>query len=225
MCGSTQMMLAGHGSAHPSPPEGPTDEELAARLASGNDQFSLLYARYKDPIYSFIRAHMRDDAAAEDATAQVFCRVFTSGDTFRNEGSFRAWIFQIARNTIATRSARAPNREVPLELIAQEPTSHATPLVVALADEELAEVNRTVESLPDAQREVIRLRYWTELSIDEIATVTRRSSVAVRQLLHRARKHLARRLSRKDLTVLLGATGASAVAATYSYRRRRREKR
>lgn len=201
-----------------------SDEELAFALSSDAERFTILYERYYGRILRFVRAHVPDATTAEDVTAQVFCKVFTSASTFRNEGSFEAWLFTIARNTIATRLGRLPRGEVSLEAVEEEPDGAATPLMVTLAGEELDEVNRTVEALPEAQREVVRLRYWRELSIDEIATSTRRSSGAVRQLLHRARRHLAKHLSRKDLTVLLGATGASAVA-TYSYRRLKKEKR
>lgn len=201
-----------------------SDEELAAQLPADGAAFAVLYGRYHSRIHRFVRSRVKNEAAAEDITAQVFYRVLASGATFRGESSFRSWIFQIARNRIASARARRAYDEVPLEHLPDRDTGEVSPLVVTLADEEMAEVDRIVDQLPAAQREVVRLRYWRDLSINEIADITRRSSVAVRQLLHRARPHLKRHLSRKDLSVLLGATGASALV-TYSYRRRKKEHR
>lgn len=195
------------------------DEVLAARAAVDVQAFSVLYERYGRRVHRYIRARVRDDLVAEDLAAQTFYRSLVSADTYRGQGSYAAWLFRIAQNTIATwRSRRAAQLETPLESVPDRTDDGLSPLTVTLAGEERAALHDVVEGLPEAQREVVRLRYWMDLSIDEIAQVTTRSSTAVRQLLHRARKRMKDHLSTKDVTILLGATGASALAA-YSYRR------
>ena len=195
------------------------DEVLAARAAVDVEAFGLLYERYGRRVHRYIRARVRNDLVAEDLTAQTFYRALASADTYRGQGSYAAWLFRIAQNTIATwRTRRATQLEAPLEWLPDRGDDESSPLTVALAEEERDALHDVVDDLPEAQREVIRLRYWMDLSIDEIATATRRSSTAVRQLLHRAKKRMKERLSAKDVTILLGATGASALAA-YSYRR------
>lgn len=198
------------------------DEVLAARAAVDVEAFGLLYERYGRRVHRYIRARVRDGLVAEDLTAQTFYRSLVSADTYRGQGSYAAWLFRIAQNTIATwRSRRAAQLETPLASLPDRTDDDSSPLTVTLAEEERDALYDVVENLPDAQREVIRLRYWMDLSIDEIAQATTRSSTAVRQLLHRAKKRMKERLSAKDVTILLGATGASALAA-YSYRRLKR---
>jgi RNA polymerase sigma-70 factor (ECF subfamily) len=188
------------------PGDGHRDEELAARANVDLRAFGLLYERYGKRVHRYIRARVRDDGAADDLTAQTFYRALASAESFRGEGSYRAWLFQIARNTVATWHAhRNASPETPFPVLPEEADENASPLIATLVDEERDAVRKVVDQLPEAQREVVRLRYWNDLTIDEIAETTLRQ--------------LKRHLSRKDLTILLGATGASALAAAYSYRR------
>jgi RNA polymerase sigma-70 factor (ECF subfamily) len=147
-----------------------------------------------------------------------------SASTYRGEGSYRAWLFQIAKNTIATWRKDKRRAEVPVGDLPDRPDPDDSPVSLTLAREDLDLVSQTLDELPPAQREVVRLRYYKELTVDEIARITRRSSGAVRQLLHRARARMRSRLSGKDLTALLGATGASALVA-YSIHRHRKGQR
>jgi RNA polymerase sigma factor (sigma-70 family) len=100
------------------------------------------------------------------------------------------------------------------------------PTVVALANEERDLIWDVVAELPDAQREVVRLRYWKDLTVEEIARFTGRTTGAIRVLLHRSRASLRKSLGNKDLTVILGATGAAAASiAVYSVHRQRKHHR
>lgn len=198
------------------------DEELASRSVMDLDAFAQLYARYEKRIYRYLRKLTNDRAAAEDLTAYVFFRAFRSAETFRKDGTYSAWIFRIARNAAATWRNQNARIDIPVETMPDLPAAEESPLTAAIADEEREVVRRTVADLPEAQREVLDLRYWHDLSVEEIAARTRRSTVAVRQLLYRARRGIGRRLSRGDVAILLGAAaGASAVAAI-SYRHHRK---
>jgi RNA polymerase sigma-70 factor, ECF subfamily len=198
------------------------DERALSPSARDLDAFARLYDKYNVRIQRYIRARVADEIVAEDLSAQVFTRALASISDFRGEGTYKAWIFRIARNALADWYA-SHAREVPVDEVPDDGAAEESPLTIALIGEERDLVRRKVEELSDAQREVVRLHYWRGLSIDEIARSTRRSSVAVRQLLHRARRHLKRTLSRKDVAILLSATGASAAAfAARTYRRNRK---
>jgi RNA polymerase sigma-70 factor, ECF subfamily len=196
------------------------DETLARDAARESGAFAELYARYLFPVHRYVRSQVPDAATAEDLTAQIFYKSLISARTFRGEGSYRAWIFRIARNTIATWRTQRSNAEIPVGEIDEDLASSGDLSLVTLEDDE---VTATVDDLPDAQREVILLRYWNDLTVDEIAATTRRSPGAVRQLLHRARARLRKNLSGADITALAGATGASAFAI-YSIARRKRHR-
>lgn len=200
------------------------DELLALQVGSEAAAFVELYERYLPPIQRYVRANVRDHATAEDLTAQIFLKSLRSARSFRGDGSYRSWLFQIARNTIASWKLSANRSEIPVErfadisLVKEQPSGAEDGDAADVVLEEIAD-------LPRAQREVVALRYWQEMSIDEIAQETRRSTGAVRQLLHRARNRLRKKLSTKELIAgAAGATGASALAL-YSIKKRRGKKR
>lgn len=180
-------------------PDVPADEELAARAGRDFAAFAELYQRYLEPVYRYVRSQTRDRATAEDLTAQVFFKALDAADTFKGEGTYRAWIFTIARNTLATWRADKKRNLVPIEELPEHPDPAPSAPSLAIASEDRALLWTAVARLPEAQREVVRLRYLRELTIDEIARLTRRSSGAVRVLLHRARGRLQRLLESKDL--------------------------
>lgn len=181
------------------PTEGVDDEELAARAARDFAAFAALYERYLEPVYRYVRAQTRDRATAEDLTAQVFLKALNAAGTFKGEGSYRSWIFSIARNTVTSWRADRRRKLVPIEQLPEHPDPAPSAQSLAIASEERALLWTAVARLPEAQREVVRLRYRAELTIDEIARRTRRSSGAVRVLLHRARTRLGHVLRSKDL--------------------------
>lgn len=198
------------------------DEELAQRASSEAEAFAELYERYLQPVHRYVRTQVSDHATAEDLTAQVFLKTFVSASTYRGEGSYRSWIFQIARNTVTTWQMNKAKAALPVEEIV-DPTPLSVAPDVSDIVEETDLVRATVAELPEAQQEVIKLRYWMDLSIEEIARRTRRSSVAVRQLLHRAKRRLRKRLSGAEVGAIAGATSASAIAI-YSITKHKRSK-
>lgn len=179
--------------------DAPEDEELAARAGRDFAAFAELYQRYLEPVYRYVRSHTRDRATAEDLTAQVFFKALSSADTFKGDGSYRSWLFTIARNTVASWRAERKRKLVPIEDLPEHADPAPSAQSLAIASEEGALLWTAVARLPEAQREVVRLRYRLDLTIDEIARVTRRSSGAVRVLLHRARTRLHHVLKGKDL--------------------------
>jgi RNA polymerase sigma factor (sigma-70 family) len=208
-----------------SPGDMEAKDDAVTPSARDLEAFAHVYDKYAKRVHRYIRSRVADENAAEDLSAQVFFRALTSISQFRGDGTYKAWIFRIARNAVADWYA-SRGREILVEAVPEEAGVEGSPLAAALVDEEADLVRSKVAQLSEAQQEVVQLHYWKGLSIDEIATRTRRSSVAVRQLLHRARRQLKRTLARKDVTVLLGATGASAAAlAARSYRKHRKGER
>jgi RNA polymerase sigma-70 factor (ECF subfamily) len=158
--------------------------------------------RYFDRVYAYVRAIFNDDHEAEDATQQVFLKVFEALPEYEHRGRpFRAWLFTIVRN-YAISELEKRNRITlmdPAELgrrrdrhAAAEPGYDALEWI---SDEELL---MFVERLPVAQRQVLMLRYLLALDTGEIATVLGRSQQDVRILQHRALRFLEARLTALD---------------------------
>lgn len=200
------------------------DEALAGYTGSDLQAFTELYLRYRSPIHRYLAARTGDPATADDLSAQVFFKALNSAHSFRGDGSYRAWLFQIARNTLANWRLDKARLQVPIEDVLEAPDQTDSPTVIALAREERELIWETVADLPEAQREVVRLRYWKDLTIDEIARATGRTTGSIRALLHRSRRSLAKRLNAKDMSVILGATGAAASIVLYSAHRQRKQR-
>lgn len=163
------------------------DVTLVARARTDRTAFAALYRRYVDPIYRYCYRRLGTREAAEDATAAVFAKALAALPGFR-EGSFRAWLFAIAHNTIANEfRARAARPERALggaeaQLLADPAPS---PEESALAAEARANILGLLPRLPEDQRRVLELRL-AGLSGPEIAGILGRSPGSVRVAQFRA---------------------------------------
>jgi RNA polymerase sigma-70 factor (ECF subfamily) len=146
-----------------------SDERLYERLRGGDlAAFDALYARYERRLFAFVRGWLGDAAEAEDVFQEAFLQVF-DGRLDPALGSFRAWLYQVARNACLNR-LRARERGQRARAV---PEGAPTP---PLADEKLeqAEVARALERalgrLTPALGELYRLRA-AGLSYEELARV------------------------------------------------------
>lgn len=148
-----------------------------------------LYQEHVGRVHRWIRSQVRDDAAAEDLTAQVFFRACASSATYRGEGTYQSWLFRIARNCVCDHRAAAL-RVVPVPDAADEADPSPSPSALAIAKEDREVIWDLVSKLPEAERRAIALRYLHEMSVEEMSKILSRTRGAVRVLLHRARKRL-----------------------------------
>jgi RNA polymerase sigma-70 factor, ECF subfamily len=180
---------------------GKVDETEARRLveAAQRDRasFADLYERYFELVYAYVARRVRERAAIEDLTSEVFRKALANIHRFKWTGApFGAWLLRIAANLIADRAKRGA-REESRELsptVGRSPREAASSLEsqqVQLEDaERRAWVMRMVEELPDDQRRVVRMRFAEEKSINEIASLLGRSEGAIKQLQFRAFQNL-----------------------------------
>ena len=151
------------------------------------DLVDSLFARYREPVYRFLRRQLRDGQAAEDLTQDTFVRALAG--SYQANGHERAWIFQIARN-LARDHVRAGQRRPPL----QEWTDRAAPGSTALG----LELDAALTRIPDDDREVFLLKEIAGLSYGEIAKACGMTPDAVRSRLHRTRLALREALAASD---------------------------
>lgn len=178
-----------------------SDEELAARAASGDDRaFEEIVVRYQERVYR-LACRLTSETDAPDVLQETFLQVHRHLPAFRGESRFGTWLYRIATNAgLMHRRSRARRPAESLEAFLprfDEQGVHAgTPagLQVAARAEELldrkllAEKARAgVARLPDLYREAFVLRDLEELSTADVAEVLDIEPAAVRQRVHRAR--------------------------------------
>lgn len=179
------------------------DRRLVEAAQADPAQFEALYRKYLAQVYSFAYYELRDHHEAEDATERTFLAALANLGRFEErarpvdgEGAstFRVWLFQIARNEVAERGRRwRRRREEPLELAA----ATADPVdveAVAVRHDATAAAVRAISHLPGDRRRAVILRFVDEMTTSEIAGILGRSEGAVRVLIHRALRSVAREL-------------------------------
>jgi len=172
-----------------------TDHELLAAFRDGEaDAFEALYHRHVSAVLTYVCAMLRDRDAAEDVVQQVFIGLARNAATLREGTNVRAYLFTSARNSVLNvrrQAASAPKivaETFPAGAVAAPPGEK-------LESEELRQrLNRALETLPEAEREVVLLHTRGELGFREIAelTGTPQGTVATRYrtALAKMREHL-----------------------------------
>ena len=145
-----------------------TDDELILRTGTGDRAaFEQLYRRYARSVFGLALRRLGDRTRAEDAVQETFASIWRSARSYRPErGPGAPWLYAVARNAIVDRSR-----------VRSEPPMEAPDAAVDEAGPpELAEqgwvawrVHRALEELPEREREVVALAYWSGLSQSEVA--------------------------------------------------------
>lgn len=166
---------------------GPADDEGASQ------PYADLYREYLPRILNYVRLRVDGEDLAQDLTAAVFERALVRQHTLRRPEAFAAWLFRIARTTVAGHY-RQRRPVVPLELADNRPMPDPSPPETVMRREELARVREALGTLSEREQEIIRLKFGGSLSNQEIANVMRLRAGHVAVILYRALRKLRTRL-------------------------------
>ena len=156
-----------------------------------------LYRQYLPRILNYVRLRVNDEDLAQDLAAAVFERAVSRQHTLRRREAFGAWLFQIARTTIAGHYRRQ-RPTVALDLIDEQPAAEASPPEALEHREELARLQVALASLSEREQEIIRLKFGGGLGNKEIAQVLRLKAGHVAVILYRALRKLRAWLEQSD---------------------------
>jgi len=159
-----------------------------ARLAS-------LYDEYYDRIARYAYACIRDKTEAEDIASEVFLKALESLRTYQERGvPMQAWLFKIARNLVVDHVRKiAKHKAVPIDTV--EVTDETDLEATTEMNIELERVAVAMQGLTEEQREVLRLRFFGELTPREVGSLLHKSDGAVRQMQWTALEKLRQLLS------------------------------
>ena len=177
----------------------PCDPDLATieRARSGDSRaFTRLVEAYQTPVYNLCYRLVGNPHDAEEAAQEAFLRAYTRLDSYDPARPFRTWLFSIAHHYCIDRLRR--RRLIWLSLDDEPAMDTAvwrsaapTPEETAMRREREGDIQTLLSTLPPKDRGTVVMRYWYDLSYEEIAAATDTTVSAVKSRLHRARGVLA----------------------------------
>jgi len=171
------------------------DFRLIDQAVGGDDKsYAKLMQRYKRPVYHMILKMVRNVDDAEDLTIESFAKAFRSLHRFKKDFTFSTWLFRIATNNTIDFIRKKKLNTMSIE------NSYGQSVGIDVEDENLDPQEETikaqkaelvqifVDKLPAKYQKLVRLRYFSELSYEEIAVELDAPLGTVKAQLHRARE-------------------------------------
>ncbi len=157
-----------------------------------------LMKRYKKPVYHMILKMVRNVDDAEDLTIEAFAKAFKNLHRFKKDYTFSTWLFRIATNnaidfirkkkldTMSLNTSFTDDSGESVNIDVED--KNLTPDQSAIKDQKIELVRMFVDKLPAKYQRLVKLRYFDELSYEEIATELEAPLGTVKAQLHRARE-------------------------------------
>jgi RNA polymerase sigma-70 factor (ECF subfamily) len=171
--------------------------EILESCRSGDrDAFRALYEAYKDQVYSIALYFFHGDAAvASDVTQQVFLKLMTSIRQFRGDAEFSTWLYRLVVNACMDAARSRKSDTVPSDRSRMEAFAAPGSQEEDYARSEMANsVRAAVSALPPKFRIAVLLRYFEDLSYEQMAKALHCSMGTVASRLSRGHKILGERL-------------------------------
>ena len=189
-----------------------TDEQLVKAYAGGNNEaFDTLLKRHQDRIFNYILRIIKNEDIANDIFQETFVKAILTikQGRYTENGKFPAWISRIAHNLIIDYYRQEKSENVQsadieqVNILNRKDLCEATIEDVIIADQIRDDVKFLIELLPELQKEVLKMRYYQNLSFKEIAEIT---GVSINTALGRMRYaiiNLRRIAAEKDIVLTL----------------------
>lgn len=181
--------------------EAPLDAVVERARAGDEDAFAELYRQFCGRVFGMCQKFL-GWAAAEDATSEVFLRAKRAMSSYDSALPFQRWVLSIAAHHCVDvlRRRRVEQRLFEPEVVEDRGPAgpEPSPLGALLTAEERGVVRGAVDSLPERLRFPLVLRYYSDLSYDQIAATLGLKRNHVATLLFRGKQELRRALARKE---------------------------
>jgi RNA polymerase sigma-70 factor, ECF subfamily len=184
------------------------EAQLVARAKDRVSQaWDEIYARHYPPVYRYIRARVFEESAAEDLASSVFLAAVKGIGAYKYNGQpLLAWLYRIARNVVSNHQRSLFRQrtlsaggvfQLPGRVLGQtrkeEPAGPPTTDPGSMVEQ--MDLREAMAQLPEAQREVLLLKFFVGLDAKEIAAVVGKEPAAVYSLQARGLQALRRRLN------------------------------
>lgn len=181
------------------------DRILVADAKKGdNKAFAALLKKYRKPVYYMLLKMVKNADDAEDLTQEAFAKAFNSIDKFDSKYAFSTWLFRIATNNcidfIRKKRVQTVSIDQPVEgedgsnMRFDVKDENLDPNQRMLKKQRKQYLNMAIERLPEKYRTLVELRYFQELSYEEVAKELQIPLGTVKAQLFRARELLSQEL-------------------------------
>lgn len=167
-------------------------------VAHDDEWFRGVYSETYRQLLAYARRRV-DHATADEVVADTFLTAWRRRDDVP-DGAERQWLFGVARNTIRNAARSSRRRRAAQDRLRLASPPEAVDPIASVTDDRSTLLRTALGSLPEADREVLMLVAWEELSHAEIGQVLGISANASAIRVHRARKRLTARLDRLEHT-------------------------
>lgn len=160
------------------------------RVKEGDlEEMAVLFERYHVRLYNFFLKHTSDRNVSQDLTQNLFYRVIKYRSTYKEENSFKSWIYQMARNIhidYCKNNQKQNERFGSFDSHTENYPQHED----SFSEEDFGRLDVALSQLGSDQREIIILSRYQGLKYEDISKITNTSVAAIKVQVHRAIKQL-----------------------------------
>jgi RNA polymerase sigma-70 factor (ECF subfamily) len=169
---------------------------------------SKLVEVYQKPVYNLAYRMLGNSVEAEDAAQETFIRAYTRLDTYDPSRKFSSWMLSIASHycidVLRRRKANLVSIDDLPPMVDLSMPQITQPEQVVIEEQVADQVQQLLNTLPPPYRTPVILRYWYDMSYQEIASTMGVTESTIKTRLHRARAKLAQNARRPQQTMLEG---------------------
>lgn len=177
------------------------DDEILSLLADPKQEeqgFKLLMAKYQEPLYWHIRRMVDVHEDADDLLQNTFIKVFRYIKKFENKSKLYTWLYKIATNeTITFLNKQKKNRTTSIE--SNDRIHHLKANESVDGEKVIEKLKMAIETLPEKQKLIFNMRYYDELTYDQISEILGTSVGGLKASYHHAAKKIETFFRNKDL--------------------------
>ncbi|MEL7563035.1 sigma-70 family RNA polymerase sigma factor [Dehalogenimonas sp. 4OHTPN] len=178
----------------------PEEAALVRRCQAGDaEAFRILVERHKNVLFGVAYLMTHDRPAAEDAVQEGLVQIWRCLPSLRDPSKVKPWLIRIVVNEVKQQFRMKHVPVAPLEAAADFPDETDLPEQQLISAERRQLIKRALTTLPPEQREAVVLRFYSDLTVPEIAGITNQPLGTIKSRISRALAHLGKELGYEGL--------------------------
>ena len=158
----------------------------------------MLMTKYQEAVYWHIRRMVVSHDDAQDALQETFVRIYRSFNQYRGDCSLRSWIYRIATNEALRLISKRKQKEVSIESESTGVNLVPADNYIDFDDKVAVKLQKAILSLPPKQQLAFNLRYYDDLSFEEIAKIADSTSTSIKASYHIAKEKIIKYMNSND---------------------------